>query len=69
MKTIDAATKRRLAVAAECDPRSIDRYLQGQLRPGVVYARIDRVVTADGLLPRQMPQPNRAISVAPNTRA
>ena len=72
-KTLDAATKRRLAVAAECDPRSIDRYLRGELQRGTVAARVARALGELGLghlVRAQSSLPaNLAITCAPKSRA
>ena len=46
---MDAHTKRRIAVQAECDPSSIDRYARGEIRRGTVYARITRALSQLGL--------------------
>lgn len=40
---------RRIAVNAECDPRSVRRYLAGQPVRDLVRVRIERVLAAEGI--------------------
>lgn len=50
-KTLDAATVRRLATEAECDPRTIIKVLNGASGMGLSYQRARRVLVEARLLP------------------
>lgn len=45
----DAVTLRKLSVAANCDPRTVRRYLAGQRVAGTTVARLAPVVAAAGI--------------------
>ena len=49
-RSLDAATKRRLAVEASTDPRTIERVYRGELVRGLAAERARAVLTASGLL-------------------
>jgi hypothetical protein len=51
----DAATVRRLAVAAEVDPRTIRKLLDGEVVVGMPGQRARRVLEGEGLLPPAPP--------------
>jgi hypothetical protein len=50
---IDEATRRKLAVLADVDPRSIDRVILGQPVRGAAGVRALAVIVDAGLLPPQ----------------
>jgi hypothetical protein len=47
---IDEATARRLAVSAECDPRTIRKVLRGDEVKGLAGIRATRILREAGLL-------------------
>lgn len=49
-RTIDAATARRLAVKAHCDPRTVVRVLQGETVRGDAGNRARAALVEEGLL-------------------
>lgn len=49
--TVDEATLRRLAVAADADPRTVKKRLAGKPVRGMVARRIDAVLARENLLP------------------
>lgn len=49
-KTIDESTARRLAVKADCDPRTIRKALRGETVRGLAGHRVKRVLEEEGLL-------------------
>jgi hypothetical protein len=49
VQTIDEATKRRLSVEAECDPRTLLKVLRGERVRGAVCGRIRTVLDRHGL--------------------
>lgn len=46
---LDAATKRKLAVAASVDPRSVERVLRGERVRGMAHYRIVDALEANGI--------------------
>lgn len=46
---ITAADERRIAVAADCHPQSVNRYFTGKLRSRSVTQRIERALRRLGL--------------------
>lgn len=49
-KRIDEATKRRLAVQASCDPRTLEKALRGEQVRGLAGHRIRAALAAEGLI-------------------
>lgn len=52
----DQATKRRLAVEASCDPRTIDKVLRGEPVRGLARQRALAVLVAAGYLSAELEQ-------------
>lgn len=52
-RTVDAATARRLAVKADCDPRSIRRIIAGEPVRGMSGQRALKVVRESGIEPKR----------------
>ena len=52
-RSLDAATLRRLAVKADCDPRTVLRVLRGEARVSLSAERARRALDEAGLLERQ----------------
>lgn len=48
-KTIDEATARRLAVKADCDPRTVRKVLQGDPLKSMSARRAHKVLVEEGL--------------------
>lgn len=53
--TLDAATLRRLAVRASCDPKTIRKVYDGQRVRGLAGHRARTVLSEAGLLPDEPP--------------
>jgi hypothetical protein len=49
-RTIDKATQRRLAVAADCDPRTIVKVFRGERVKGMAGERARKALIEAGLL-------------------
>jgi hypothetical protein len=52
--------RRRIAVAAEVDPRTVTKFCKGVAVMGMAGERIERALRAEGLLPAQDGQKVRA---------
>jgi hypothetical protein len=50
-RKLDAATARKLAVEASCDPRTLRRVLEGEAVRGLAVERAREVLVKHGLLP------------------
>ncbi|MGO9839179.1 MAG: hypothetical protein ACLP1X_33775 [Polyangiaceae bacterium] len=47
--TLSACVQREISVAASCDPRTLRRYLDGEVVAPMCAARIERALTSAGL--------------------
>jgi hypothetical protein len=47
--TLSASAQREISVAASCDPRTLRRYLDGEVVAPMCAARIERALTSAGL--------------------
>jgi hypothetical protein len=55
MKKIDSATRRRLAVLASCDPRTLDKALRSEPIRGLAGHRARAILRDARLLPPELP--------------
>ena len=60
MRDLDECTRRRLAVQAECDPRTIGKVARGEHVRGLAGHRARAVLKAAGLLPEDSSRPREA---------
>ncbi len=60
----DTATIRRLAVACDADPRTVERVLRGEPIRGVARQRVARVLRQHGYLPPEASVPPLATEEA-----
>lgn len=59
-QTLDAATLRRLAVRASCDPKTIKRVFDSEPVRGLAFHRAHQTLAEAGLLPDTPPARKRS---------